>query len=161
MRSTSSLNAPFLAARLDLAGRETLLDLGGGPGTFAFHFCKANPALKATVMDLQGTVEIGQELLKEEQDSARERVTFKIGDFFHATLGGPYNVVFVSHVIHGHADPLVRALLMRARDALAPNGLLIVHDFFAEKAKTTPPFAALFALNMLISTDGGRTWSFD
>lgn len=161
MRSTASLNAPFLAARLDLAGRATLLDLGGGPGTYALHFCKANPALKATVLDLPGTIEVARDLFQDEQDPARQRVEFKVGDFHRDQLGGPYDVVFLSHIIHGHSDAPNRTLLMRARDALNQNGILIIHDFFTERSKTTPAFAALFALNMLVATDGGRTWSFD
>jgi SAM-dependent methyltransferase len=161
MRATASLNAPFLAARLDLAGRERLLDLGGGPGTFALHFCKANPALRATVFDLPATIEVARQLLDEDPDPAKERVELKVGDFNRDALGGPYDVVFLSHVIHGHLDLYIRALLMRTRDALKGGGLLVLHDFFTERSHTTPAFASLFGLNMLVSTDGGRTWSFE
>lgn len=42
---------PRLVLHIDLTGRKHLLDLGGGPGTYAIHFCMANPELKATVFD--------------------------------------------------------------------------------------------------------------
>jgi hypothetical protein len=50
---------------------------------------------------------------------------------------------------------------MKLRDSLGSNGLLLIHDFFTEATHTTPGFASLFGLNMLVTTDGGRTWSFD
>jgi hypothetical protein len=161
MHSTASLNAPFLAARLDLAGRETLVDVGGGPGTFAIHFCKQNPALRATILDLPQTLETTKEVLAEEPQNVRERIKLVPCDFARDDLGGPYDVAFVSHIIHGHTDHRIHALFMKLRDSLGSNGLLLVHDFFTEAPHTQPAFAALFALNMLVSTDGGRTWSFD
>jgi SAM-dependent methyltransferase len=161
MHSTASLNAPFLAARLDIAGRETLLDVGGGPGTFAIHFCKQNLALRATVIDLPQTLETTKEILAEEPANVRERVKLQPCDFTRDDLGGPYDVAFVSHIIHGHSDHRIHALFMKLRDSLSSNGLLLIHDFFTESAHTTPAYASLFGLNMLVSTDGGRTWSFD
>ena len=47
--------APELAKEIDLAGRESLIDIGGGPGTFAIHFCLKNPQLTARVYDLPAT----------------------------------------------------------------------------------------------------------
>lgn len=161
MHATASLNAPFLARRLDMAGRLSLVDVGGGPATFAIHFCRQNPALKATVLDLPQTLETAKEVLAEEPTNVRERITLRPCDFTRDDLGGLYDVAFVSHVIHGHSDHRVHALLMKLRDALGSNGLLLIHDFFTESAHTTPAFASLFALNMLVQTDGGRTWSFD
>ena len=35
--------APRIVSNVDLLGRRRLLDLGGGPGTYAIHFCQANP----------------------------------------------------------------------------------------------------------------------
>jgi len=40
--------APRVAAAVDLSQRRHLLDLGGGPGTYAIHFCRTNPQLRAT-----------------------------------------------------------------------------------------------------------------
>jgi SAM-dependent methyltransferase len=161
MHSTGSLNAPLLAARLDIAGRDTFVDVGGGPGTFAIAFCKQNPALKATILDLPQTLETTKEVLAEEPSSVRERIKLQACDFTRDDLGGPYDVAFVSHVIHGHSDHRIHALFMKLRDSLASNGLLLIHDFFTEAPHTQPAYAALFALNMLVTTDGGRTWSFD
>ncbi len=161
MHSTASLNAPFLADRLETAGKKHLVDVGGGPGTFAIHFLRQNPELRATIVDLPGTLEVTKEIVAEEPEQVRGRITLRPCDFNKDSLGGPYDVALVSHIIHGHSDHRVHALLMKLRDALATNGVLYVHDFFTESSRATPAFASLFALNMLVSTDGGRTWSFD
>jgi hypothetical protein len=161
MHSTASLNAPFLAARLDLGGRETLVDVGGGPGTFAIHFCRQYPELRAVVLDLPQTLEITKEIVAEEPPQVRSRIELRKCDFTRESLGGPYDVALVSHIVHGHSDYHVHALLMKLRDALCADGLLLLHDFFLESSRTAPPFAALFGLHMLVQTDGGRVWSFD
>lgn len=165
MHSTASLNAPFLAGRLDLGGCETLLDVGGGPGTFAIHFCRQYPELRATVVDLPRTLETTKEIVAEEAPQVRNRITLRTCDFTRQPLvekgEKPYDVAFVSHVIHGHSDFQVQALLMKLRDALAPDGLLLLHDFFLETNRATPAFGSLFALNMLVTTDGGRCWTYD
>jgi len=54
--------APGLAEEIDLSGRRHLLDLGGGPGTYAIHFCLGNPDLKATVADLTTTRPFAEKL---------------------------------------------------------------------------------------------------
>lgn len=161
MSSTGGLSAPFLAQRLDLAGRKHLVDVGGGPGTYSIHFCRQFPELRATILDLPSALETAKEILAEEPPQVRERITLRACDFHKDDLGGPYDVAFVSHVIHGHSDHRVHALFMKLRDALGSNGLLLIHDFFTEASKTSPAFAALFSLNVLVMTDGGRTWSFD
>jgi hypothetical protein len=36
---------------------------------------------------------------------------------------------------------------------------VVIQDFILEADKTSPRFAALFALNMLVGTDGGSSYS--
>jgi hypothetical protein len=52
-----------------------------------------------------------------------------------------------------------RALFRRAYEALGTNGRLVVQDFILERDKTSPQFAALFALNMLVGTEAGSSYS--
>jgi len=47
--------APELTRTLDLTGRRRFLDVGGGPGTYAIHFCLNNPQLHGTIYDLPTT----------------------------------------------------------------------------------------------------------
>jgi len=47
--------------QLDLAGCRTLLDVGGGPGTYAVLAAQANPEIRCTVLDLPEVVKIAAE----------------------------------------------------------------------------------------------------
>jgi len=46
-----------MTKRVDLGGRQQLLDVGGGSGAYTLAFCAANPSLKATILDFPQTVE--------------------------------------------------------------------------------------------------------
>jgi hypothetical protein len=165
MRSTARGNAPIVAERLDLAaliGRapRTLVDVGGGPGAYAVEFCRRHTDLRATVLDLAETVAIARELIAEDAEPAiAARIDFRAADFHRDPLGGPYDVAWLSHVIHGHPEATLPPLLARVAAALAPGGALVVHDFILDETRTRPPFAALFALNMLVMSDRGRTYA--
>jgi cyclopropane fatty-acyl-phospholipid synthase-like methyltransferase len=52
-----------------------------------------------------------------------------------------------------------RDIFRRAHRALAPNGRLVVQDFILNPDKTGPQHAALFSLNMLVSTGAGASYS--
>jgi SAM-dependent methyltransferase len=166
MRSTARGNAPLVAARLDLAtvlGRapRRLLDLGAGPGSYAVEFCRRWADLRATAFDLPETVAIAREVVA--QDAPPEvaaRVEFREGDFHRDPLGGPYDVVWLSHVIHGHPEATLGPLLARVAAAVEAGGAVVVHDFVLDESRARPAFGALFALNMLVMSDRGRTYSF-
>jgi predicted O-methyltransferase YrrM len=143
-----------LVALVDLAGRRRLLDVGGGPGTYAALFTAACPGLRATVIDLPEVVALADEILGEL--GARDRVTTLPGDYRTTPFPGGNDVVLVSGVLHRESEATCRALVARARDALVPGGLLVVSDVFTDAGGCTPAFAALFGVNMMLSApDGG------
>jgi SAM-dependent methyltransferase len=165
MESTARRNAPLVAARLDLAailGREpeTLLDLGAGPATYAVEFCRRWPRLRATAFDLEETVAIVRPHVLARAPAEAPRIAFCAGDFHKDPLGGPFDVAWVSHVVHGHPEPTLPPLFERIGAALAPGGALAIHDFILDDSRTRPAFGALFALNMLVASDHGRTYAF-
>jgi hypothetical protein len=149
--------APRVAGEIDLYNRRHLLDLGGGPGTFAVHFCLANANMKATVFDLPGTKSFALKVIEEAGLSGR--IGFLAGDYLKDDIGGPYDVVWLSHVLHsmGPRDSLL--VIKKAVLALESDGLILVHDFFLSDTLDGPLFPALFSLNMLVNTRQGRAYS--
>ena len=67
--------------------------------------------------------------------------------------------MLLSSICHMFSPEENRALLARAHAALAPNGRLVIADFIVDPEKTSPRSAALFALNMLVATRGGASYS--
>ena len=158
MRAGARRLAPGVAAELNLKGRKHLLDLGGGPGVYAACFARENPNLRVTVVDLPDVAEVGRELTREYPDVA-DRIDFFAADLDRDDLPTDADAAFLSHVIHGQSEEEVRALFSRVAAALPKKGLFIVRDFYTGPDRTTPRSASLFALNMLVNTPSGRTYS--
>jgi len=157
MYNNARLIAPKLVQEIDLTGRTHLLDLGGGPGTYAVHFCLRNPELKATVFDLPTTKPFAEKVI--DQFQVGEQVSFQGGDYLSDDISGTYDVVWLSHILHAEGPKDCRRILRKAVLALDRGGLIIVHDFFLSESRTAPLFPALFSLNMLLRTDSGQSYS--
>jgi predicted O-methyltransferase YrrM len=143
-----------LCGLVDLAGRRRLLDVGGGPGTYAALLTGAFPGLEADVLELPGVAAVAREILAEM--GAADRVTMIDGDYHGSDFGSGYDAVLMSGMFHRETAANCRALIAKARDCLEPGGLLVVSDVFTDAGGAGPGFAALFGLNMLLTaTDGG------
>ncbi len=157
MFNTAMATAPTIAKEVDLKGRKHLLDLGGGPGTYAIHFCGENPGLKATVFDLSTTEPFAQKII--ERFGLGDRVRFAGGNFIKDEIPGRYDVAWLSHILHGEGPAGCQKIIDKAARALEPGGLCLIHDFFLNDNLDGPLFPALFSLNMLVNTEEGRAYS--
>ena len=157
MFNLAMMLAPQVVKQIDLAKRKHLLDLGGGPGTYAIHFCQQNPELQATIFDLPTTRSIAEKTIR--QFDLQERINFAAGDFQEDPLSGSYDVAWLSHVLHGEGAAGCANMLQKTVDALDPGGLLLVQEFILNNSRDSPLFPALFSLNMLIGTPQGQSYS--
>lgn len=149
--------APQLVSRIDLGARRRLLDLGGGPGTYAVHFCLANPELHGVVYDLPTTRPFAEKTI--DRFGLSDRVTFTDGDFLCDEIPGRYDIVWISHILHGEGLAGCRTIIDKAVRALQPGGMIVIQDFILDDHGCGPVFPALFSLNMLVATDAGRSYS--
>jgi SAM-dependent methyltransferase len=149
--------APQLVPQIDLGGRRKLLDLGGGPGTWALHFCRQHPQLQAVVFDLPTTRPFAEATI--DRFDLAERVSFAAGDFLADELPRGCDIAWLSQVLHGEAPEQARRIVARAAAVLPPGGLLLVHEFILDDEGASPLFPALFSLNMLLGTAGGQSYT--
>lgn len=150
--------APKLAPQIDLSGRKTLLDLGGGPGTYAIHFCRENPELSAVIFDRVTTAPFAAKTVR--QFGLDNRIAFAGGDFHEDPLPeGPFDVAWLSHILHSSGPEECREIIAKTVRVMQPGGMLLIHDFILDDTKDGPVFAALFALNMLVHNPNGRSYS--
>jgi ubiquinone/menaquinone biosynthesis C-methylase UbiE len=159
MYNLAMLMAPKIVSHIELAGRTRLLDLGGGPGTYAIHFCKENPALEAVVYDLPTTRKFAEKTIA--SFGMENRIRFEDGDFIAAGIKGSYNVAWLSHVLHGEGPEGCAVMLEKVAAVLEPGGVLLVQEFILDNSKDGPVFPALFSLNMLVGTESGQAYSED
>lgn len=132
--------AALLARRLDLSGRERLLDVGGGSGAFSIGFCQRNPALQATILDFAGTVETARHYAAEAGLSSR--ISHLEGNALTTGWPGNQDVVLMSYLWSAVGAGDIERLARLAVDALKPGGLVLVHDFMTTNERTGPQIAA-------------------
>jgi predicted O-methyltransferase YrrM len=149
--------APTLAREIDLAGRKSLIDIGGGPGTFAIHFCLKNPQLKARVYDLPTTRPFAEKTI--ENFNLSDRIKFMDGDYVDKTIEGVYDVAWLSHILHGEGPDTCLEILRKAVAVLEPGGLVCIHEFILQDTMDGPLFPTLFSINMLLGTESGQSYS--
>lgn len=149
--------APRIVAKVDLRDRRRLLDLGGGPGSYAIHFCQANPQLTATVYDLASTRPFAEKTIA--SFGLGDRIDFVAGDFISDDIPAGFDVAWLSHILHGEGPEGCAVILQRAVAALQPGGMLLVQEFILDDTRDGPLFPALFSLNMLLGTPQGRAYA--
>jgi hypothetical protein len=149
--------APQLVPLIDLSARRHLLDLGGGPGTYAIHFCQKNPQLKATVFDLPTTKPFAEKTI--EKFKLSDRIDFMAGNYVDDEIKGKYDAAWLSHILHGEGPQTCRDIIHKTVSALEPGATIVVHDFILDNSMDGPLFPALFSLNMLLGTSSGQSYS--
>ncbi len=145
---------------LDLAGATSLLDVGGGPGTYATLMAQKYPGLQATVLDLPGIVAVAQELIA--TAGLTDRVQTRAGNGLTDDYGTEaFDAVLFSGVLHQMAPATIQAMFAKAHRALKPGGRVLVSDVMTDRTKTQPAFATLFSLQMLLTSAEGAVFSGD
>ncbi len=157
MFNLASLLAPRVAAAIDLGGRRRLLDLAGGPGTYAIHFCRQNPELSAVIFDLPTTRPFAEQTVA--SHGLSDRIGFVGGDLVADPIGSGFDVVWLSHLLHSEGPETCAAIVAKAAEALCNGGLLLVQEFILDDSRTAPLHPALFSLNMLIGTPQGQAYA--
>ncbi|QTA92198.1 methyltransferase [Desulfonema magnum] len=149
--------APELAKQTDLSDRCHLLDLGGGPGTYAIHFCLNNPQLRADIYDLSTTRPFAEKTI--EKFGVTDQVRFTEGNYLEDRIEEKYDVAWLSHILHGEGPGDCQNIIMKTVSALSPGGMIMIHDFILDNTTDGPLFPALFSLNMLLGTPHGQSYS--
>ena len=138
----------------DFSGRKSLLDVGGGPGTYSMELVQRTPGLRSTVLDLPGVLEITRELIHEA--GCADRIDLRPGNYLTSPFGSGFDAVLLSGMMHRETPATCRDLLARSFAAMEPGGMVVVSDvFFDDDRKATPPFAIYFALNMMLTSPEG------
>jgi 2-polyprenyl-3-methyl-5-hydroxy-6-metoxy-1,4-benzoquinol methylase len=150
--------APTVAAKLDLKAVRHLLDLGGGPATYAITFAQANPKLRATVFDLPMPLEIARENIA--KNGLTDRVQTLAGNFLEDDIGTDYDFIWVSQILHSHDERQCKLIIAKAVAALSPGGRLAIQDFYLNPDGASPTGAAMFGVHMLAVTPRGRAYTY-
>ncbi|NIR48305.1 methyltransferase domain-containing protein [candidate division KSB1 bacterium] len=158
MANIGQLSAHQVVEGLDLRGVQSMLDLGGGPGTYAMEFAKKNGQMHLRLFDQPEVIAIAEQRIREA--GFEERISTLAGDAFEDDIGSGYDLAFLSNFIHILSLEDIVKIFKKIGRTLNPEGRLVVKDFFANEVRTGPQFATQFALNMLLNTKSGNTHTF-
>ncbi len=147
-----------IARSLDLSGFKKVMDIGGGSGTYTIAFLKNNPRMRAVIFDLEDVIPMAGERL--EAEGFLVRTDLVQGDFYRDELPTGCDLALLSAIIHQNNPEQNLHLFKKAYRALEPGGMLLIRDHIMNDSRTNPPEGALFAINMLVNTRGGDTYTF-
>ncbi|MBN2448626.1 MAG: methyltransferase domain-containing protein [Phycisphaerae bacterium] len=134
-----------------------LLDIGGASGTITLAFLNASDKLKATLFDLPHVIELARERIGDAGMLAR--VELVAGDFHTDELPPGHDLALLSQIAHQNSPLENVELFKKAWRALVPGGRLVIRDHVMSEDRTQPARGAIFAVNMLVRTAGGGTYT--
>jgi ubiquinone/menaquinone biosynthesis C-methylase UbiE len=154
MHNLAVLKAAEVIKEVGLKGVKSALDLGAGPGTYAMEMAKNGAHV--TLFDTPETIKIARNITNK---SRIKNIDFIQGDFLRDNIGKGYDLIFISQIMHAYSNKDNIALLMKCKKALNKGGRVVIQEFFINESRTYPIQSALFSINMLVNTYGGRSYS--
>ncbi len=143
---------------IDPGATRSLIDVGGGSGSYTVAFLRAVPEITATLFDLPEVIELARERMKEE--GLLDRVDLVAGNFYEDEFPGGHDLALLSAIIHQNRHDENEKLYEKVYRSLNPGGRVVISDFILEPDRTRPLPAAIFAVNMLVNTHGGNAYTF-
>lgn len=153
MHDISKIKAKNVIKLINLKGVKKALDLGGGPGTYSIEL--ARKGISVTLFDLPETIKISREIIEE---SGIKSIDYIEGDFLSDSIGNNYDLIFISQVLHAFSEDDNINIIKKSAEALNPGGKIIVQEFIIGNDRIYPTKSALFSVNMLVNTGGGRCY---
>jgi hypothetical protein len=151
-----------LAEALDIAGASgplSVLDLAAGSGVWGLALAQASPYVTVRAIDWPEVLPVTRRVA--ERLGFAERLTTVAGDLLEADFGSLHQVATLGHILHSEGVDRSRALLRRTHAALVPGGTIAIAEFLVDADRRGPPNGLIFAVNMLVNTEAGGTYSFE
>jgi 3-hydroxy-5-methyl-1-naphthoate 3-O-methyltransferase len=153
-------SAQTLAQSLNLNGQPTsVLDLAAGSGVWGIALAQSSPHVSVTAVDWPDVIPTTQKTVA--RFNLDDRFTFVEGDLLSADFGTSHNVATLGHILHSEGETRSRELLAKVFQSLAPGGTIAIAEFLVNADRTGPINGLFFAVNMLVNTDTGNTFSFE
>ena len=151
--------APQIIERLSPLRFQRMLDIGGASGTWTIAFLRAVPDSTAVLFDLPEVIPMARTRLA--RAGLADRVSLVAGNFDTDELPGGADFAWLSAIAHQNSREQNRILYRRIYAALVTGAILAIRDVVMDASRTQPPAGALFAVNMLVATEGGGTYTLD
>jgi ubiquinone/menaquinone biosynthesis C-methylase UbiE len=135
-----------------------VVDVACGSGVWGIGVAEADSTAHVTMQDFPGVLDHTREYVK--RHGLGDRCDYLPGDLKKVDFGTDrYDVALLGNIVHSEGEASSRDLFRRLHRALRPGGQLVVIDMVPNDDRTGPPWPLIFALNMLIHTEVGDTYT--
>jgi len=149
--------AKIIAMLIDLSNVKRVLDVGGGSGIFSMEFAKVNPNITAFVFDLPRIIPITKKYV--DAENMTDKIQIITGDYLSGDFGCGYDLILLSAIVHINSYDENKMLIKKCCDALNTGGQIVINDWVMKEERTEPIGGTFFALNMLVGTECGDTYT--
>jgi 3-hydroxy-5-methyl-1-naphthoate 3-O-methyltransferase len=136
-----------------------VLDLASGSGVWGIAIAQGSELVRVTAVDWPEVIPVTRKTVA--RFGLADRFSFIAGDLLQADFGTGHNVATLGHILHSEGAERSRELLHKTFHALAPGGTIAIAEFLVNADRTGPLNAVFFAVNMLVNTECGDTYSFE
>lgn len=136
----------------------SVLDIGAGSGVWGIALAKQSPQVRIRAVDWPNVLEVTKKIAQ--RHGVADRLATTPGDFSEADFGSGHQVATIGHILHSEGVERSKRLLKKVFKALAPGGVVAIQEFVPNDDRTGPPNALIFAVNMLVMTEAGDTFTF-
>jgi SAM-dependent methyltransferase len=157
MHNYAALRGKELADYLDTSSSKTLLDLGCGPGTYAFQLASRNPDLQVYLLDLPDILNVAREV--QARYPIENQVHYLPLDALASEIPGSYDVVLISNILHMLGEDASRALIRRVYRSVNHGGSLIVQAQYMKDNRQGGRWPVFLDLVQMCTTSKGRNHS--
>jgi len=154
MHNYASLRGKLLAYYLDTKGCKSLLDIGCGAGTYAFHLGMRNPSLQLYLLDLPEVLEVAKEV--HARYPIENEVHYLPLDASRDEIPGSYDLILASNMLHSFGELERRKLIRRLHDLLTPGGSLVIQSQYLQEDRLGGRWPIYVDLNLLCTTKSGK-----
>jgi 3-hydroxy-5-methyl-1-naphthoate 3-O-methyltransferase len=136
-----------------------VLDLAAGSGVWGIAMAQGSEKVSVTAVDWPEVIPVTRKTVS--RFGLAGRFSYVEGDLLQVDFGSGYNLATLGHILHSEGRERSQALIKKTFQALAPGGTIAVAEFLVNEDRTGPVNALFFAVNMLVNTDTGDTYSFE
>jgi ubiquinone/menaquinone biosynthesis C-methylase UbiE len=144
------------------AGRRGLrvLDVAAGSGVWGIALAEADREARVTAHDFPRLLDVTREYAT--RHGVADRFDYLAGDLKKVDFGeARYDVAILGNIVHSEGEASARDLFRRIFRALRGGGRMAIVDMIPDETRTAPPFPVMFAVNMLVATEEGDTYTLE
>lgn len=136
-----------------------VLDIATGSGVWGITLAQASPSVTVTGVDWPNVAEVTKKIVA--RFNLSDRFDYITGNLREVDFGSGYTIATLGHILHSEGPAESRHLLKKVYDALAPGGTIAIAEFLVDADRRGPVPGLIFAVNMLVNTTEGDTFSFE